>query len=910
MAGVKYAFDRQAHGRLPCRQQVKAIAVGSTVAVVLILATWSIAATLDERAYERQTQAIRRTAVRDISIAATAVQARVQAFGLFAEVFSARANTTHPMPQQEFDAVVRRFNARWGENAQLAGVFVQTPVDGGLKGWFEQQLGRPIMPGEPSSTGDFLPVVLVWPARWGGRAIGMERSRRFPENLMYTDKAIRESKVVASPFTTGRRGRRGLSLYAPIIRPGRASGVVEAFALRRFFTAPFESLDSTTSLVHLHDVTAGSDVPILHPPQRGPTEHLFEQYFHVATRVWHVSVFAPRDVLVELADAESESEIVWASGVSVGVILGVVVFALVRAWQERQRSRFNIAATSVAAQTHRRMLNYINHELRNPMTVIMAVLEQYVDPKAAPSRANQSNDLGAAFKAATQVQDMLNSVLDVTDAQTGNLTLRAVPTDVVALLRDATNQLASFCRATVSISVAVSDNVPAEALVDGGRLRQVLTAALQAAVNASRAGVVEVRARCLSASGTPSEPARDDAAPGEPCFLGLEVLSPSRRVYDACDQQQLRDARIDDEGVTPAPPVVVQAALQPFHAVSAATCRAHTPSPPLPDTDGEATAVDVRPASMRFERSVTALTVADDDDAVNVTSVATTLSPQLCRTFALAMGGDAGVQLLPRDSQPVSRFWCVVAIIPQRPAEGQSVAPSVPSGRASRAGSFESSRRFGGEVKGVPVPPLSRLAQPSPTSMDGSKRYSISGAGGGGAGAGSVGGDDGCSKSHEAPVVLSFDAHASSMTLGGHGASASLRSVVTAPKPTAVVVDDEKIIRRLVSRFLKRQGVRVVASLEDGDLLGHCLENLPAPPSFILLDIVMRRSSGVDTLVALRKNQRWAGIPVYAMTSNVERVQEYQTCGFSGLLGKPFSQGKLAEVVQHATSRSGTFLSL
>ena len=49
-----------------------------------------------------------------------------------------------------------------------------------------------------------------------------------------------------------------------------------------------------------------------------------------------------------------------------------------------------------------------------------------------------------------------------------------------------------------------------------------------------------------------------------------------------------------------------------------------------------------------------------------------------------------------------------------------------------------------------------------------------------------------------------------------------------------------------------RQGVRVVASLEDGDLLGHCLENLPAPPSFILLDIVMRRSSGVDALVALR----------------------------------------------------------
>merc|ERR1719238_116081 len=66
--------------------------------------------------------------------------------------------------------------------------------------------------------------------------------------------------------------------------------------------------------------------------------------------------------------------------------------------------------------------------------------------------------------------------------------------------------------------------------------------------------------------------------------------------------------------------------------------------------------------------------------------------------------------------------------------------------------------------------------------------------------------------------------------------------------------------------------------------------------------IVMRRSNGVAVLEALRKDPRWASLPIYAMTSNVERVAEYKRVGFWGLVGKPFDKSKLQSVVRHMTT--------
>jgi len=116
-----------------------------------------------------------------------------------------------------------------------------------------------------------------------------------------------------------------------------------------------------------------------------------------------------------------------------------------------------------------------------------------------------------------------------------------------------------------------------------------------------------------------------------------------------------------------------------------------------------------------------------------------------------------------------------------------------------------------------------------------------------------------------------------------------------------IVVDDEHLIRKVVGDQLKRLRVSNVMSLEDGDELEHTLDNVSQPPTCVLLDIVMRRSDGVSVLEALRRHERWSGLSVYAMTSNVESADLFKASGFDGLLGKPFSLRQLVAILSHSS---------
>jgi CheY-like chemotaxis protein len=160
-----------------------------------------------------------------------------------------------------------------------------------------------------------------------------------------------------------------------------------------------------------------------------------------------------------------------------------------------------------------------------------------------------------------------------------------------------------------------------------------------------------------------------------------------------------------------------------------------------------------------------------------------------------------------------------------------------------------------------------------------------------------------------------------------------------------VVVDDEATNRRLCERMLKRLKCTVVC-LEDGDeLLGelHRCGYLPPPDAptaaaadrdavvsfgaggaasactsarfqridVILLDIMMRRTNGVDVAVDLRRSFRAAAAalpsrdagtarpprfclpPIVAMTGNtsLQNIDTYRRAGFCHVLPKPFDVG-------------------
>lgn len=85
-----------------------------------------------------------------------------------------------------------------------------------------------------------------------------------------------------------------------------------------------------------------------------------------------------------------------------------------------------------------------------------------------------------------------------------------------------------------------------------------------------------------------------------------------------------------------------------------------------------------------------------------------------------------------------------------------------------------------------------------------------------------------------------------------------------------VVVDDERMVRRLASRMLKKLGVATVTCLSEGTTLLDTVRGAMAthPVDCVLLDIVMKTSNGVTTAQTVRRHDTVT--PVFAMTANVD----------------------------------------
>ena len=79
-----------------------------------------------------------------------------------------------------------------------------------------------------------------------------------------------------------------------------------------------------------------------------------------------------------------------------------------------------------------------------------------------------------------------------------------------------------------------------------------------------------------------------------------------------------------------------------------------------------------------------------------------------------------------------------------------------------------------------------------------------------------------------------------------------------------LVVDDDPAVRDMVRRMLEREGRKVVEA-ENGRAALDCLEE--ANPSLILLDIMMPEMDGFEFIEEMRRNGRWARVPVIVVTA-------------------------------------------
>ena len=119
--------------------------------------------------------------------------------------------------------------------------------------------------------------------------------------------------------------------------------------------------------------------------------------------------------------------------------------------------------------------------------------------------------------------------------------------------------------------------------------------------------------------------------------------------------------------------------------------------------------------------------------------------------------------------------------------------------------------------------------------------------------------------------------------------------MITARKKITVsVVDDDESVRRMISRVIESEGLKVTAYNSAEEFLGGG----PDDSACLILDVHLPGISGVDLQEHLHRADR--PIPIIFVSADAdERTRErVLRAGAAGFLGKPFSVSSLLNAVR------------
>ena len=115
-----------------------------------------------------------------------------------------------------------------------------------------------------------------------------------------------------------------------------------------------------------------------------------------------------------------------------------------------------------------------------------------------------------------------------------------------------------------------------------------------------------------------------------------------------------------------------------------------------------------------------------------------------------------------------------------------------------------------------------------------------------------------------------------------------------------LVVDDQKLNRRILQTMLARIGIRKVLTAENGKEALKIL-NGSEKVDIVLTDMSMPVMDGAELVREMRRSSFLAGIPVCVITADVEMQNEYKGAGFDDMLIKPVTLEKLKELLARIT---------
>src|SRR6478735_8530907 len=117
------------------------------------------------------------------------------------------------------------------------------------------------------------------------------------------------------------------------------------------------------------------------------------------------------------------------------------------------------------------------------------------------------------------------------------------------------------------------------------------------------------------------------------------------------------------------------------------------------------------------------------------------------------------------------------------------------------------------------------------------------------------------------------------------------------PAVRVLVIDDSNTIRRSAEIFLRQGGHEVVLAEDGFDALSKVSDH---DPQLIFCDILMPRLDGYQTCAIIKRNPRFAHVPVIMLSSKDGLFDKARgrMVGSEDYLTKPFTKDQLLQAVE------------
>jgi twitching motility two-component system response regulator PilG len=115
--------------------------------------------------------------------------------------------------------------------------------------------------------------------------------------------------------------------------------------------------------------------------------------------------------------------------------------------------------------------------------------------------------------------------------------------------------------------------------------------------------------------------------------------------------------------------------------------------------------------------------------------------------------------------------------------------------------------------------------------------------------------------------------------------------------PKVLVVDDSNTIRRSAEIFLRQGGFEVLLAEDGFDALSKIHDH---EPDLVFCDILMPRLDGYQTCAIIKRNARFAALPVVMLSSKDGLFDKARgrMVGSQQYLTKPFTKDQLLQAAQ------------